>query len=49
MATESSNTTPTTIDTQNRPSKIPCEICGFLFVVFDIMEEHKELEHVCRT
>ncbi|MGZ5486493.1 MAG: hypothetical protein ACXWFB_11410 [Nitrososphaeraceae archaeon] len=43
MATESSSTT---IDTQSRPYKIPCEICGLLFDTVDIKEEHKILEHV---
>jgi hypothetical protein len=35
----------TTTNTRNRPSKIPCEICGLLFDTVDIKEEHKKLEH----
>jgi hypothetical protein len=32
--------------TKNRPTKIPCEICGLLFDTVDIKEEYKKLEHV---
>jgi len=35
----------TTTNTRNRPSKIPCEICGLLFDTVDIKEEHKKLGH----
>ncbi|MGZ5491963.1 MAG: hypothetical protein ACXW0J_04815 [Nitrososphaeraceae archaeon] len=43
MASASSRT-----DTNNTPSKIPCEICGLLFDTVDVKEEHKKLEHVER-
>jgi len=36
----------TNINNKNRPSKLPCEICGLLFDTVDIKEEHKKLEHV---
>jgi len=42
VATEATTTT----HTPNRPSKIPCEVCGLLFDTVDIKEEHKKLEHV---
>lgn len=46
VAPEASTTTTTNTTSRNRPSKVPCDICGLLFDTVDIKEEHKKLEHV---
>jgi hypothetical protein len=47
VAPEASTTTTTTNTTsRNRPSKVPCDICGLLFDTVDIKEEHKKFPEI---
>jgi len=46
MIVASEASTNNTTNTKSRSSKIPCEICGLLFVIVDMKAEHRKLEHI---